>query len=285
MKSFTLSANHPPIRLDKALAQETGLGLRRCRDLIDRHLATVDGRIARKGDLVRPGQRVVLTPESEPDANAALCPEITIATRDDHFAALVKPSGLHTVAGREGGCLEAMLPRLGLAGWRLVNRLDQPTSGLVLAAASAEDEAAYKAWQNRGLVRKWYLALAHGAVGELELRGRILDAKRTVVRVTEDVDDRSRWTWVWPLAAVGGDTLIVARILKGRRHQIRAHLAHAGHPLRGDRVHGLGEAGGLFLHHWRVAMPGFSAAAPPAWPEVDPVLLASAWSLATSLDP
>ncbi len=281
MKSFILSARQTPIRLDKALAQETGLGLRRCRDLIDRHLVTVDGRAARKGDLVRAGQRVGLTPESEP--GVASCPEITIVTRDDHFAALAKPGGLHTVAGREGACLEALLPSLGLAGWRLVNRLDQPTSGLVLAAASAEDEVAYKAWQNQGLVRKWYLALAHGAVGELELRGRILDAKRTVVRVTEDVDDRPRWTRVWPLVAVGNDTLVLVRILKGRRHQIRAHLAHAGHPLRGDRVHGLGEPGGLFLHHWRVDMPVFSAVAPPAWPEIDPVLLESARSLATSL--
>ena len=284
MKSFTLSADHPPIRLDKTLAQETGLGLRRCRDLIDRHLVTVDGRVMRKGDLVRAGQRVVLTSEPASDANAAFCPEITIVARDERFAALAKPGGLHTVVGREGACLEALLPSLGLAGWRLVNRLDQPTSGLVLAAASAEDEAAYKAWQNRGLIRKWYLALAHGAVGELELRGRILDAKRAVVRVTEENDDRARWTWVWPLAVVGDDTLVLVRILKGRRHQIRAHLAHAGHPLRGDCVHGQGETGGLFLHHWRVDMPAFSAAAPPAWAEVDPALLESAWSLATSLD-
>lgn len=284
MKSFTLSADHPPIRLDQALAQDMGLGLRRCRDLIDRHLVTVDGRIMRKGDLVCPGQRIVLTPEAQPDPMVVSCPDVVIVARDKGFAALAKPGGLHTAAGRGLACLESLLPSLGLAGWRLVNRLDQPTSGLVLAAAGSEDEAAYKAWQNQGLVRKWYLALAHGVVGELELRGRILDAKRTVVRVTEEDDDRTRWTWVWPLAAVGTDTLVLVRILKGRRHQIRAHLAHAGHPLRGDLVYGRGETGGLFLHHWRVDMPAFSATASPAWPEVDPPLLESAWNLTASFD-
>lgn len=242
-----------------------GLGLRRCRALIGDGLVLVDGRPLSKGALVRPGQliRVQL-----PDPISA-CPQARVVARAGNFAALSKPAGVHSVAGRGPGSLEACLPGLGLDGWQLLNRLDFLTSGLVLAAALASDVAAYKGWQNRGEVDKWYLALACGSVDATTLRGRIQDDRRRVVRVTADEDEPLRWTWVRPVRTVNGNTLVLARIRKGRRHQIRAHLAEAGHSLIGDPVYGAGEAGGLFLHHWQVDMPGFSASLLPGWPGID----------------
>jgi 23S rRNA pseudouridine1911/1915/1917 synthase len=150
MNSFMISAHHPPLRLDKVLALETGLGLRRCRALIDRRLVLVDGRVLRKGDLVFSGQQISFMSETE--AGPEPCwprPAVSLVARDEHFAVLAKPGGLHTVAGR-GPCLENVLPDFGLEGWRLVNRLDCLTSGLVLAARCAKDEAVYKEWQDRG---------------------------------------------------------------------------------------------------------------------------------------
>lgn len=280
MTAYSLPSNHPPLRLDKALAQEMGLGLRRCRDLIDQGLVMVDGRPWRKGDLVGPGQRIVV--DVLPGPVAPACPEVVIVTRDGRFAALHKPGGLHTVAGK-GPCLEALLPALGLEGWRLVNRLDGLTSGLVLAVRRAEDEALYTAWQDQGLVAKWYLALVHGRCHAMVLRGRILDTKRTVVRVTADDDVHVRWTHAFPVRTVGPDTLVLVRIFKGRRHQIRAHLSHAGHPILGDPVHGLAEEGGLFLHHWRLDMPEFSASTPPPWADVDLEPVEAVWKGAVSV--
>lgn len=269
MSTFPHPEHLPPERLDKVLAVHLGLGIRRCRALVEAGLVLVDGRTLAKGGLVRPGQVVSVAEPAEAETGVACAAGVEVVFSAKGFAAISKPGGVHTVAGRGGNSLEGCLPGLGLAGWRLLNRLDLLTGGLVLAAAGEREAALYKGWQDAGQVRKWYLALAHGGVGELELAGLILDDKRRVVRVTGQEDDALRRTMVRPVRSVGPDTLVLAHILKGRRHQIRAHLAHAGHPLVGDPVYGAGEPGGLFLHHWRLDMPGFTAELPPKWDFVD----------------
>jgi len=262
MSGFIFPDHLEPMRLDKALALVLGQGLRHCRTLIEDGRVLVDGRCQPKGSTVRPGQSLRIL---DPAAGARPRHEVSIVTREGGFAALAKPGGLHTVAGRDQASLEVLLPDLGLQGWKLLNRLDGLTSGIVLAAEGEEQAGLYKDWQNAGQVRKWYLALARGEAGGLELTGRILDDNRRVVRVTGTQDEPLRWTRAAKIAAVDGCTLLLVRILKGRRHQIRAHLAAAGHPLVGDPVYGAGEPGGLFLHHWRVEMPGFAASLDPDW--------------------
>ena len=268
MNCFTHPDNLPADRLDRVLAQNLGLGLRRCRALIDAERVLVEGRPLPKGGLVRPGQRVCVCGEED---SPGLVDGVSVVARADGFAALAKPGGVHSVAGKGSRHVEGCLPALGLAGWRLLNRLDLPTSGLVLAGAGDREASLYKGWQDSGQVFKWYLALAHGEVDSLKLDGVIRDDRRRVVRLTDETDSPLRHTLVRGIRRVGEDTLVLALIFKGRRHQIRAHMAHAGHPLVGDAVYGAGEPGGLFLHHWRVDMPGFSASCLPDWTFVDPV--------------
>jgi 23S rRNA pseudouridine1911/1915/1917 synthase len=269
-RTFQHSDDHGPARLDSVLARHLGLGLRRCRLLIQEGRVLVDGRPCAKGALVHPGQQLSVTVSGiGAPASADVRTGVRIVAREGGFAALAKPGGLHTVAGRGTDCLEACLPGLGPDGWALLNRLDCLTSGLVLAAADAAGATAYKAWQDAGQVGKWYLALARGTVDHLEMRERILDDNRRVVRVTGDEDEPLRWTRARAVGRIDDNTLLLIRIFKGRRHQIRVHLACAGHPLLGDPVYGAGEPGGLFLHHWRLDMPGFSATLSPDWPGVD----------------
>ena len=62
--------------------------------------------------------------------------------------------------------------------------------------------------------------------------------------------------------------LVGCRIRKGARHQIRAHLAAAGHPLLGDEPYGAEHScanGAFLLHHGRVSLPDFAASRLPAW--------------------
>lgn len=278
MKSFILPPDTPRDRLDKVLSAHLGLGLRQVRLLLQQGHILVDGCVAPKGMAVQAGQQInVHLPDTE---SRDLSGKTYVVHQENGFAAIMKPGGMHTVRGKGEPCLESSLERLGLDGWMLVNRLDFLTSGLVLAVCSEEKRKQYQKWQNLGAVQKWYLALARGRVAEdFSVRKRILDKKRRMVRVLDEEDDPARWTFVRPLQMVGNDTAVLVRILKGRRHQIRAHLAHAGHPLIGDPLYGHGETGRLYLHHWRVELPAYTAQEWPEWTDiVDPEAVQEAYA-------
>jgi 23S rRNA pseudouridine1911/1915/1917 synthase len=82
-------------------------------------------------------------------------------------------------------------------------------------------------------------------------------ARHPVVRTRMAVvpGGRAARTDVVPLACVAGKSLLEATLHTGRTHQIRVHLAHAGHPLLGDRVYGVPapELDRQALHAWRLA--------------------------------
>lgn len=267
LSGFFLPEGMPASRLDKVLSQHLGQGLRFCRELVASGRVTVNGKQVAKGTLVVGGQHVCIRDESSVLDVSVQSEDVPIVARSECFVALRKPAGMHSVAGRGAYCLEALLPTLGLGGWQLVNRLDLLTSGMVLAARSARDVEAYAVWQERGLVRKWYLARVWGRIEPGECRSKICDARRRTSRVLAEDDLPLRWTWVWPMSEERETTTILARILRGRRHQIRVHLAACGHPLLGDPVYGGCEAGGLFLHHAALDMPGFTALDLPVWGE------------------
>jgi 23S rRNA pseudouridine1911/1915/1917 synthase len=129
------------------------------------------------------------------------------------------------------------LPRLGL-----VHRLDKDTSGCLVVARSEAALRALQAQWKAGSVEKVYLALCHGALagaGRLDTpygrhprdRTRFTGKARGATRraVTE-----------WRAVERFGDeaTLAEVRLHTGRTHQIRVHLAEAGHPLVGDATYG-----------------------------------------------
>ncbi len=276
-------------RLDRALlALAPGASLALRRRLIETGQALLDGRTFPPGRKVRAGQTLALVaPEAEPPSG--LCAsgpaQAALLVRQGPFAALHKPAGLPTaaLAGKPGPSLEAQLPAL-LPGETplLLTRLDTPTSGLVLAALAPEAARAFRDLEAGGRTRKEYLAVVRGRLDQPLVLTQALDtAKRTKTRVLPQPDlDPARHTRAEPLAAPPGLaalsavhgplTLVRAVIGRGARHQIRAHLARAGHPLLGDALYGPDgtPAHPLRLHHRRIEFPGFSAQDEPDWPEV-----------------
>lgn len=199
---------------------------------------------------------------------------VEIVAENEMFAALRKPGGLHSaaIAGRLGDCVERRLPGLFPGRFsELLNRLDGPTSGLLLVGLQPDAGACFRELEDAGKVRKFYLAMVHGSVLEPFTVTNALDtANRAVTKVLEDAAEPLRHTLVEPLGMFPGRpfTLVRAEIRKGARHQIRVHLAHAGHPILGDAVYGRGEPGDiLHLHHCRLVMPGFKASCAPGWPD------------------
>jgi len=275
---WTVTSDEQGLRLDQFLVRRiSGMGRRGTRRSWEHVLVLVDGRRQRPGYRVQPGQRVTWEPREnrtqEPVVKTPEPTDVTVAAQNDDFAALVKPAGVHSeaIADRGGTSIEAVLPDL-FPGKQVVllNRLDRPVSGLVLAALNQDAADSYAAWQDQGIVRKHYLAVVSGQVAEtMEIRLALDTARRRKVRVmTQEEPDAVRWTRVFPASyrKASDETLVRVEIHKGRRHQIRAHLAAAGHPVKSDPQYGTGpDQGWIYLHHCSVILPGFAVWNFPNW--------------------
>jgi 23S rRNA pseudouridine1911/1915/1917 synthase len=235
------------------------------------------------GALVRGGQvRVVGRPKIKPstwlDAGdvvqaelpAPAAPEarpvdlpLPILFADEHLVVVVKPAGMATHPGPgwwEGSAVNALLHHLprwrpigGVATPGIVHRLDRDTSGIL---AFANGEAAHQAllatMQDRQATRR-YLAIARG---RLEAEGLIdaplaRDPERPDRMVVTPGGKPARTRW--RALAAGDDTLLELELETGRNHQIRAHLAHLGHPVVGDPWYGEPDAG-LRLHAYHLGL-------------------------------
>lgn len=273
------------LRLDQILTRMIpGMGRRGARKIWEHALVLVDGRRQRPGYRVHAGQRVTWerleSAAPDPRPESAQAADSPVVEQNDSYAALIKLAGLHCVAiaNRGGTSIEASLPKLfPKLHAVLLNRLDQPVSGLVLAALNQDAADNYAAWQNQGAVRKHYLAVVSGQVTEtMEIRFDLDTAKRRKVRVmSQEEPDALRWTRVFPAKyrEASDESLVRVEIHKGRRHQIRAHLAAAGHPVKYDPLYGTGpDQGWIYLHHCSIALPDFTATNLPAWPEWDAVI-------------
>lgn len=250
-------------RLDQALVLVLpGSSLRERRRAWEQGAVLVDGRPQAKGFCVAAGQRIELQQEERAESPAT---GARVLDTQGDFVALYKPAGLHSaaIAGRDNASLERLLPAL-LPGKNavLLNRLDQLTSGIVLAAFTPEAATRYYALEDAGQVTKEYAARVHGC---LEWPVTVKNAlhtdntKKTKILAQED-ESPLRWTRVEPIDydADQDQTLVRAVIHKGARHQIRAHLAHILHPIVGDPLYGKGEEGRLYLHHGKVGFEGYA---------------------------
>ncbi len=178
-------------------------------------------------------------------------PAIRVLFVDEHLIAIDKPAGRLVIPGR-GTEERSLVDELSAVYGRLwvVHRLDRGTSGVLVFARSAAAHRALNLAFDRGEPRKRYLALVTGSPPEEQRidvaiaparRGRMRPARPgdargkpsvTVVRVVERFAPR-------PWAGGGaGLALVEALPETGRTHQIRVHLAHAGHPLAVDPDYG-----------------------------------------------
>jgi 23S rRNA pseudouridine1911/1915/1917 synthase len=276
IQSYHVPAADAGQRLDVFLARASGMSRARIQRLVADGQVLLDGRPVKASAAVAAGQRVRLAiPPPEP---LALRPEpipLEILFEDDDLLVLNKPAGLvvHPGAGRSTGTLvHALLAHCGrlpgIGGVErpgIVHRLDRETSGVM---AVAKTEAAHRALSHQfkaRIVRKRYLALAHGRIAAAEGRieapigRREQDRTRMGVRQAGGREARTTYRVLGRLPEM---TLLELGLETGRTHQIRVHLAYIGHPVVGDRVYGgrreararsEGWPERQMLHAWRLA--------------------------------
>lgn len=261
-------------RVDRLLADVSGLSRSYVQKLITEGHATVAGLPVKANQTVSPGEVVDLEiPEPRPLELAPEAIPLSIVYEDADLLIVDKPAGLvvHPAPGHSGGTLvNALLARDteygGIAGVQrpgIVHRLDRDTSGLLMVAKNDRAQASLMAQLKARGVKKTYLALVAGVV--------VATSGRIEAPIGRDPHHRTRMAVVpagRPAVTgyrvrerLAGWTLLELDLITGRTHQIRVHLAAIGHPVAGDPLYGTGRSRRgpeglerLFLHSWRIEL-------------------------------
>lgn len=240
-------------RLDVYLAGAGGgLSRSRIQKLIADSLVVVNGKPAKAGYRVQPGDRVELAvppplpPEVEPEAIA-----LDILYEDGDVIVINKPRGMvvHPAAGNYRGTLvNALLQHCGdlsgiggVARPGIVHRLDKDTSGVMIAAKTDRAHLSLAKQIKERSAGRTYLAIVHGDLkadrGEIDAPiGRHPGDRKKMAVLPET--GRAALTRFRVRERYGGYTLVECRLATGRTHQIRVHMAYIGHPVVGDPKYG-----------------------------------------------
>lgn len=243
-------------RLDKALADGSGLSRERVKALIGAGAVTLEGVVVAQVSIktvVGAAWMIRVPAVSAALAEAQDIP-LCVAYEDDALIVIDKPAGLvvHPAAGNPDGTLvNALLHHCrgqlsgigGVARPGIVHRIDKDTSGLlVVAKTDAAHEGLARQFADHSITRA-YLAITGGvplpAAGTI--RGSIARSgqdRKKMALVEEGGRGKYAVTHYRVLKPLNGAALVECRLETGRTHQVRVHLASIGHSLLGDPVYG-----------------------------------------------
>ncbi len=282
MRHLTVDENSAGQRLDNYLTRElkgvprTRLykAMRKGEIRVNKGRVKADHRLA-AGDQVRIPPLRVPAPSDAPAIPRYLGEQLAqqIVLESDSLLVIDKPSGLavHGGSGLSYGlieCLRQLRPEDRYL--ELVHRLDRDTSGLIMIARRPAALRELHRQLREDKVDKRYLALVAGKWPrtlkrvEAPLQKNVLQSGERMVRVARE--GKPSVTEFAVVERFAGATLVEAKPITGRTHQIRVHAQHAGFPLLGDNKYS-SEKGEemcrqiglkrLFLHAWslRFALP------------------------------
>ena len=242
-------------RLDKALAEASGLSRERIKALMGEGRVMLDGKAATQASLKpQAGTAFAITvPAAIPDEAQAEDIPLNVVYEDEHLIVVNKPAGLvvHPAVGNYDGTLvNALLHHCrgqlsgigGVARPGIVHRIDKDTSGLmVVAKTDLAHEGLARQFEDHSIERV-YQALVGGRV--IPAAGTVTGAiarspvNRKKMALVENHRGKHAVTHYKLLQQLEGCALVECRLETGRTHQVRVHMTSIGHPLLGDPAYG-----------------------------------------------
>ncbi|MHB0999729.1 MAG: RluA family pseudouridine synthase [Armatimonadota bacterium] len=262
MPEIIVLQEHEGERLDSYLASNIpDMSRSAIRRIIDEGCVTVDGANVKASHKVSEGDTVHFElPAPKPTDIQPEEISLDIVYEDDDIIVINKPKGMvvHPAPGSPAGTVvNALLAHSkglsavgGVERPGVVHRLDKDTSGLMVVAKNDNaHHSLQKQIQARTAERK-YLLLVWGnprfeqAVVDAPIGRHPTDRKKMAVIETSELKSRPAVTEFRVKERFGPFTLLEAKLQTGRTHQVRVHIAYAGHPVVGDPVY----SGGIRLH-------------------------------------
>lgn len=249
------------MRLDAAVAARLTTTRAHAKQLILAGKVSIDGEVKTKPSSSVEND-IILDIINEKGAR----PQVDLETvyDDPDIKVVIKPAGMlvHPTSAHqeEGTVVDAILAdttdddpvRPGI-----VHRLDRNTSGLIILAKSkAAKEYMQKQFQDRK-IQKTYLALVIGHLDQDEaiIKVPLGRSKTHPLKRIADPEGKDAITAYKVVDRIGNYDLVEAKPSTGRTHQLRAHFAHLGHPIVGDKLYGADSflnLGRYFLHAARL---------------------------------
>ncbi len=253
------------LRLDRALADASGLSRERIKALLDEGRVELGGKVAAQAS-AKPSAGtgfLIRVPAATPSAAEAQDIPLSVVYEDAHLVVVDKPAGLvvHPAAGNlDGTLVNALLHHCrgqlsgigGVVRPGIVHRIDKDTSGLlVVAKTDAAHEGLARQFADHSIHRAYHAVTAGVPVpASGTVRGAIGRSghdRKKMALVADGPEGERRGkhavTHYRTLEVLNGPVLNAAALIEcrletGRTHQVRVHLASIGHALLGDPVYG-----------------------------------------------
>ena len=239
-------------RLDKFLADMTGLSRTRLRQMSDGQMILVNGKPAKAGLKLKQGDVVSfeIPQDEEPDVEPEDIP-LDILYEDSDIIVINKQKGLvvHPAPGNYTGTLvNALLYHCrdlsginGVIRPGIVHRIDKDTTGCIVACKNDEAHRSIASQIENKTCHREYLALVSGNIPHDE--GKIdapigRDPKDRQRMTVTDKNSREAVTYFKVVERFRNAVLLRCTLETGRTHQIRVHMKFIGHPVIGDEKYG-----------------------------------------------